>query len=400
MNYKNTEITVDSLITALNEGKIKLNPPFQRSSVWPLRARQRLLRNMLLERPIPAIFLFKRGEDIKTISYVLDGKQRLETLILFISDRRKNAKINQPKHYFFKKPDIQSAMAFKVQLTPGEPLVGFATLEPDVARRFLGYRIAVIEVDFPDDDDDEQANLYDVIQLFIDINETGKKVKPIEIVRALNESIKRDELFSSLLQLVGTVEPRHDAKSVFNKPVNSDYTFVLKRLRDVTRATESKRQIDIMWERLHEIALFAKTGAHRAPSEILKGMIAGTKNNKRLSNTEKKRLKRTFAFLASAYRSNPGLKESKLASDQPQFYTMVTTLLSSDLLDIVPTEKLADALETFADYANGILPPPNEELGQLAKTFIVAAGKQTTNPSKRKDRHEALVAAVKKISGI
>ena len=61
MKYKNTEMTVDALISALNQQKLRLNPPFQRGSVWKLLERQGLIKNMLLERPIPALFLFKRS---------------------------------------------------------------------------------------------------------------------------------------------------------------------------------------------------------------------------------------------------------------------------------------------------------------------------------------------------
>jgi hypothetical protein len=395
MNYKNTEITVDTLISELNRQNIRLNPPFQRPSVWTIKARQRLIKNMLLERPIPALFLFKRGEDIRTVSYVLDGKQRLESLILFVGDQRKNAKINQPRSYFFKKPNVLKTMGYEVQLEKGSEPLDFKSLDQDLARKFLTYRIAVIEVDFPDDDN-EQVSMYDVIQLFIDINETGTKVNRLQIVEALNTSIDSDELFKSLQRLIGISEHRHGGRSLFKRPINSDYTFVLKRLRDVMSAPDSQQQVDIMWERLHEVALFAKTGQHRAPSEVLKGIIAGAKN-KKLTNDEQKRLKAVFKFLAGAYRSNPALQASKFATDQPQFYTMVTTLLSSDLLATVKGGALCDALADFADYANKVREAPNDDIRVYASNYISATGKQTTHPSKRKQRQDALVAGIKAI---
>jgi hypothetical protein len=395
MNYKNTEITVDTLISELNQGKIRLNPPFQRPSVWNLKARQRLIKNMLLERPIPALFLFKRGEDIKTVSYVLDGKQRLESLILYVSDKRKNAQIKQPKSYFFKKPNVLKTLGYEVQIDKAEDAVDFASLDQDLARKFLTYRIAVIEVDFPDDDS-EQVSMYDVIQLFIDINETGKKVNRLQIVSALNASINSDELFKSLQRLIGIAEQRQGGRSLFKRPISSDYTFVLKRLRDVASAPDSQQQVDIMWERLHEIALFAKTGTHRAPSEVLKGIIAGARN-KKLTGEEQRRLKRVFKFIATAYRKNPAFQASKFATDQPQFYTMVTTLLSSDLLDKIDEDTLISALADFADYANKLREAPTDDIQTYSNNYINATGKQTTHTSKRRNRHDALVAGVTQI---
>jgi len=393
MEYKNTEITVDDLISKLNEEKIKLNPPFQRHQVWKLSDRRKLIKNMLLERPIPALFLFKRGEGIKTVSYVLDGKQRLESLVLFIADSRQDAKIKRPNQFFFQKPDVISQLRFDVQTKRDAPLVNFADIDSETARKFLLYRIAVIEVDFPDGDD-EQSNMLDVIQLFIDINESGRKVKKIEIVRALSESIQRDELFSSLFKLVGVVQPRHSGRSLFNKPIQSDYTFVLKRLRDVNRALDSKTQIDVMWERLHELAMFAKTGVHRKPSDILKGMIAGARN-KALTKAEQTKLKRVFKFLAKSYKTVQALESSKFATDQPQFYTMATALLSSDLLDKIPEDELATLLARFAAIANKVSQAPNQDIATQARTYMDATLKQTTDPNKRKQRHDALVQGVK-----
>ena len=88
MNYRNAEMKIDQLVNYLNDNKINLAPPFQRGHVWSVRVRRRLLQNMVAGKPIPAIFLYKEASGSKYSYNILDGKQRLESLILFIGSSR------------------------------------------------------------------------------------------------------------------------------------------------------------------------------------------------------------------------------------------------------------------------------------------------------------------------
>ena len=64
--------------------QLELDPPYQRKSVWALKDRQYFLDTIFRNYPCPAIFLHKNTNDVgKTTYYVVDGKQRLETIIMF-----------------------------------------------------------------------------------------------------------------------------------------------------------------------------------------------------------------------------------------------------------------------------------------------------------------------------
>lgn len=67
-------MTVEDIVSAFNAGKISLVPPFQRGTVWSLNHRQKLIVNMLKQRPIPAIFLYKEADGSKYRYNILDGK--------------------------------------------------------------------------------------------------------------------------------------------------------------------------------------------------------------------------------------------------------------------------------------------------------------------------------------
>lgn len=66
-----------------NTGKLNLNPPYQRRSVWTPKDRRFFLDTIFNNYPCPAIYLQK---EITSTSYkynVVDGKQRLQTVIDF-----------------------------------------------------------------------------------------------------------------------------------------------------------------------------------------------------------------------------------------------------------------------------------------------------------------------------
>src|SRR4051812_27285805 len=91
MIYRNSEIRMDQMITYLNEDKLNLSPVFQRGHVWKVDTRRKLVRNIVQGRPIPAIFIYKEPSGTRYSYNVLDGKQRLESLILFIGNQRQGA---------------------------------------------------------------------------------------------------------------------------------------------------------------------------------------------------------------------------------------------------------------------------------------------------------------------
>ena len=83
MKYVNREMKIDQIVAYFNDKKFSLIPPFQRGTVWKLPMRRKLIQNMVRACPIPAIFLYKESAGTQFNYNILDGKQRLESLILF-----------------------------------------------------------------------------------------------------------------------------------------------------------------------------------------------------------------------------------------------------------------------------------------------------------------------------
>jgi hypothetical protein len=76
---------VNWFLDLYQDGQLNLDPSYQRRSVWTLKDRKFFLDTIFRNYPCPAIFLHKEinEEAGKLIYHVVDGKQRLETLIRF-----------------------------------------------------------------------------------------------------------------------------------------------------------------------------------------------------------------------------------------------------------------------------------------------------------------------------
>ena len=80
------------ILDARSEEHLDLDPPYQRKSVWTRTDRQFFLDTIFRGYPSPAIFLEKKiSESGASIYFVVDGKQRLETIFMFVDNKIKIA---------------------------------------------------------------------------------------------------------------------------------------------------------------------------------------------------------------------------------------------------------------------------------------------------------------------
>ncbi len=139
-------------------GRLNLAPAFQRKSVWSTRDRQRLLISVFDGIPLPTVYLYERalGTVPGRVQYdVIDGKQRLESLMLFTGEGPL--------------AEAQEPLRFRGDLDGEEALEWrhWADLNRVQKKRFLDTIIPVIEV---------TGELGEVAELFVNINSTGKRL--------------------------------------------------------------------------------------------------------------------------------------------------------------------------------------------------------------------------------
>ncbi len=78
------DLPVETLVSWVNRGKLNLQPDFQRSFVWTIGRASRLIESILLEIPIPVIYVAE--ERTRTYS-VVDGQQRLTSICSFVNGK-------------------------------------------------------------------------------------------------------------------------------------------------------------------------------------------------------------------------------------------------------------------------------------------------------------------------
>jgi Protein of unknown function DUF262 len=394
MDYSNSEMKVDQLIGYFNEKKINLIPPFQRGHVWKLRARQELMKNMVAGRPIPAIFLYKEPRGSRYNYNILDGKQRLESLLLFVGSRRTDIKVEQIRDYFYDKT-LRSSANFSIIYNGSE--VTFEGLPADVIRNFREYAIPTIEISL-----DDNSSLDEVINLFVDINQHGVKVNRFDIVKAIG---KENKLLKGVLELIAIEQKR--GKDIFYKSKNSAFRRVLSQLSVVKNLESATQGVDRMWERLLEMVLFCRTQEHREPRQVLKRFITSKKEeaddveiDQAISAKENKVLQAVFGFLSNAY-STAKLGKTMLATDPPHFYTMVTSLMVSDLLlphdgTVPDREELKRKLAAFAKYLpDGARLPSDRKLASAVRDYKQAAARGTAQTGQRETRQKRFIELIK-----
>lgn len=149
ISHKAATKSVSDLVNLYRNRQLNLEPGFQRQSVWNDRDRMKLIDSILRNYPLPAIFLYKRDENGDFIYDVIDGKQRLESILKFIGELRGKFQV-------------------KAQLPGHDEIetIDFAALKRKAKQNLImGYEIPVVEVD---------GEIGDIIDVFVRINSTGK----------------------------------------------------------------------------------------------------------------------------------------------------------------------------------------------------------------------------------
>jgi hypothetical protein len=85
--------TITWLLNLKKFDQLDLDPPYQRKSVWSLREKQRFLDTILRNYPSPALFLHVTYDEEGNVTYhVVDGKQRISTILDFVEGKIRLAK--------------------------------------------------------------------------------------------------------------------------------------------------------------------------------------------------------------------------------------------------------------------------------------------------------------------
>ena len=121
-----TTKTIDDLYQLYSEGRLNLRPDYQRNGVWPPKARAYLVDTVLMDRPIPMLFVARtRDANTNKMGYrVIDGQQRLRAVFAYLENR------------------------FGATESKSEEIKGkrFKKLSADFKDQFMGYSFVIMEM--------------------------------------------------------------------------------------------------------------------------------------------------------------------------------------------------------------------------------------------------------------
>jgi hypothetical protein len=148
-------ITVQGFVDLHRHRRLNLAPAFQRQSVWSATDRQLLIQSILDGIPLPSIYLYRQvGKGGVPMYDVIDGKQRLETILLFLG----KGPLACDQHLWI-----------RASFDEDEPLDWWSwrDLRRPIRNQILTTEIPSIEV---------EGELGEIIELFVRINATGKRL--------------------------------------------------------------------------------------------------------------------------------------------------------------------------------------------------------------------------------
>ena len=177
--------------------QLDLDPPYQRKSVWTSKDRQYFLDTIFKNFPCPAIFIHKETDEKgKTTYHVIDGKQRLQTILRFSNNEISVAKNFGDVNFDGKK---------------------FNELSGEQKRKFWDY---VLFVDFIDD-----SSTFLINEIFDRLNRNSKNLTEQELRHA-----KYEGWFIT--------EVEKESENLFWQKVKVSTTAKAKRMKDTQFISE------------------------------------------------------------------------------------------------------------------------------------------------------------------
>ena len=150
-NFDTRAYSISDFLEWEKTGLLELSPDFQRRSVWNEKAKSYLIDTVLKGKPMPKIIITQNLRGAKNIRIVVDGQQRLRSIIEYHNDNFKISKAHDK--------DLSK--------------LSFSTLPDDKQNEFLKYELGVdILYDVP---------YREILDIFARLNSYTVKLDPQEL---------------------------------------------------------------------------------------------------------------------------------------------------------------------------------------------------------------------------
>lgn len=312
-----------------------LDPKFQRRSVWADKAKSFLMDTVIAGKPMPKIFIRQRLNPTtrKTVREVVDGQQRLRTILSFLSDGFKISKAHNSDH------------GGKV----------FSTLPLEVQKAILDYELAAdLLLDAPDSE---------VLDIFARLNTYSVKLNAQELRHAKYFGDFRQTVYRLAIEYTTFWQ---ESKVITNnqlvRMIEAELTSDL--LIAMIDGIQSKKSIESYY-RKYDDDLPSRVQLERRFSDVM-GIINSIMGN-RIPETPFKRIHMFYSLFCSVYHFKFGM----------------AGLDKVPAVDLLRNKaKVAEAL----DQVTETFEKDDEDRTGEERAFMEAARRATTDQPQRKAR--------------
>lgn len=331
-------------------GKLTLRPPFQRKPVWTDKHRSALIESILMNLPIPEVYVQVTHDDEGREHFgVVDGQQRLRTILQFgglesATDQHGGEDVNN----------------FALDALPANsPYAGktFAGISSSQRKKFFQYEVCVRYL-YTD-------NERDVEEVFKRINKYVLQLKPQELRNATYHGP-----FAKLSEELA----------------NDEYWAVNK----IVSAAQIRRMTDI--EMMSDLLIGLIHGPQGGSAKVIDEYYEWYEDSEDDSFPEQGRIRRLFdRTLDTVQRLFPTIREVPRWGNRADFYSLFVALGSQlESHEIRNERTLVEDLTKFAADVDRGLKRSTARVSDEVRQYARAIEKGVNDKARRQDRHDVL----------
>lgn len=336
-------------------GRLELRPPFQRKPVWTDKRRSFLIESILMDIPIPEVYVQVTQADDGTEQYgVVDGQQRLRTVLQFVGIERAEDQ------------EVENSNLFALEALAATSIhkdKTFADLTGEERKLFFRYEICVR---FLYNDD-----LKEVEDVFKRLNKFTLPLKPQELRNATY----------------------HGAFAKLSEQLADDEYWAVNR---IVSPAAIRRMADI--EMMSDLLIGLLHGPQGGSPKIIDDYYEKYEQYDD-EFPEQSRIKRQFAKTLEMIKLLfPEIGDVPRWGNRADYYSLFVTmgnLIQDHDLPRRFEKALAGKLIEFAEEVDQRLGNPTAKTSDVSKQYARAIEKGSNDKARRMDRHEALAEIIR-----
>ncbi len=350
MNYNASEQTLGWFRDRYIEGNLEIKPPYQRRPVWAPRQKSNLVESVLLNLPVPEIYIHSTtSAEGKTNYAVVDGQQRIRSIFQFIGVEQEEG---ERQFNSFALESLEEGSSWRN--------TSFKNLTEDQKKNFFGYKLAVRFL--------TNAMETEVRDMFKRLNKFLTKLSDQEL---------RNAIYSG--PFVGLVTALADDDYWAENGIVSPA--IIRRMKDI--------------EFISELMIGLMDGPQNGSGQVIDEYYRQLEvyDDEFPSQKKVKRLyDRTLNLVQNIL---PDIKECRWRN-RTDFYTL--SVATGGILEANPvtysSPALRKALLSFAEQVDRRLSDDEAKVSSSAAEYVLAVQKGSSDKSRRATRHEALLSVI------